>query len=379
MLYLIVMLSGAILGFVLLVATGLPVVALRCFHCLPLDRRLWWTLAALVAARCVHQIALGEHDYAVPTGNEQLAAFNALRFGGFACIALVWLAGFIALYRIGSKSGMEPVSKLTWPVAGLVILAGVVLSIDHSDVRRQKMEDRQSEIVAVLKSGNLEKLQQLFDEGERLHQPFEELGNREPFRYAIQQQDIEMIRLFMSRPEPHRPHLEVWMGSMMSTGNREIIDILVDAHSKDPEFLGHALNVAVIHEAPEAFQLLLSKNADPNYMYNYTALMTAAQRNLSDYAVALIDAGANVDAVHQSRWGKTNRTALSFAAEKGHIEMIKLLLSHNADPSIADEDGKLPIDWARSFRHPQIVDLLGDMTDSNENMPQQPLNRPEQP
>jgi len=362
MLYLIVSLSGAFLGAVVLIGTGLPVVALRLFQFLPLDRRLWWTLAAIFAVRCVRLIGIAENDYVVPTGGEKLAAFNALLLGGYVCVGLLWVLGIATLFWVGKKGGVEPVSLLTWPVAAIVLFIGLGLSVDDSEARRNELSDRRATVVAALKSGDVQAIKQLVADGEKLHQPIEELGNREPFPYAIEQEDIPMIKFFMNRPEPDRPKMKVWMSNMMATGNQEIIDILLDAEGQNPEFLGHALNVAVSSDAPEAFGRLLSMGADPNYMYNYTALMIAAKRNLQDIAVTLIEADANVDATHQSRWGKTNRTALSFAAEKGHIDIVRLLLKHDADPTIADEDGKRPVDWARSHDHKAIVNLLDSVS-----------------
>ncbi|MEP3480600.1 MAG: ankyrin repeat domain-containing protein [Fuerstiella sp.] len=369
MIYLIVILTGAFMGFLVLLSTGIPVVVLRHFQCLPLDRRLWWTLAAILAARFVQQIAIGENDYVVPTGGEQLAAYNAFRLGGFVCIGLLWFVGFVALFWLGSKGSLEPVSKLTWPVAAIVLLAGAILSVDHSDYQRKTMADQRAIVVAALKSGDVAKLEQLVADGEKLHQPLEELDNCEPFKYAVQQQDIAMIRFFMNRAEPDRPDMTVWGSNMIATGNREIIDMLFDAEGRTPEYLGRVLNTAVSVDSREAFDYALSLGGDPNHMYNYTALMIAAQRNMGDYADTLIAVGANVDTVHRSSWGKTNRTALSFAAEKGHLEMVRLLLDHNADPTIVDEDGKRPIDWAQSYDHEAIASLLANASHSQGEQP----------
>ena len=360
------------MGCVLLMSTGIPVVALRYFNCLPLDRRLWWTLAALLAARFVHLVAIGESDDVVPTAGEKLAAFNAFRFGGFACIGLLWLVGLVLLFWLGSKTSPEPVSKLTWPIAALVLMAGTILATDHSDYRRQKLADQRAVVVAALKAGDVEQIKQLIADGEKLHQPLEGLGDCEPFKYAIEQQDIAMINVFMNRPESDRPDMKIWMNNMMATGNREIIDILFDAEGRDPGSLGYALNVAVSSDSREAFDYAISLGGDPNYMYSYTALMIAAQGNMLDYATDLIKAGANVDTVHQSSWGKTNRTALSFAAEGGHAEMVQLLLAHKADPTIADDDGKQPIDWARSRDHQAVVDLLAAAIKSESNQGTRP-------
>ena len=40
------------------------------------------------------------------------------------------------------------------------------------------------------------------------------------------------------------------------------------------------------------------------------------------------------------------RSTLSWAAQRGDLEMIRQLLSHGADPNLADEGGKTPLHWA---------------------------------
>lgn len=358
MIYIIVLLSGAMLGLLLILGAGIPVITLRYFHLLPLDRRLWWTVAALVAARLVHQISMAQNDYLVPSGNEQLAAFNAYRWGGFASVGLVWLFGYAVLAWVGNENGQDPISKIAWPVAAVVLFLGAFFSFDQSEVRRQEIEDQRLAVVAALKSGDIETLGHLISDGEKLHQPLKELDDCEPFKYAIKQQNIKLIKFFLDRPKSDRPDLKVWMSDMMVTENQEIIGILFDELGRDPASLGHAMNVAVSNDARVAFDRAMELGGDPNYMYSYTALMIAAKQNKIDYAIALINSGANVDAVHDSSWGKTNRTALSFAAEKGNSEIVAILLDHKANPTIPDAEGRLPIEWARSRDHDDVVSLL---------------------
>ena len=40
----------------------------------------------------------------------------------------------------------------------------------------------------------------------------------------------------------------------------------------------------------------------------------------------------------------TKRSAMSFAAERGHTAVVKLLLAAGADPSLLDEDSKSALD-----------------------------------
>jgi ankyrin repeat protein len=71
-----------------------------------------------------------------------------------------------------------------------------------------------------------------------------------------------------------------------------------------------------------------------------TALWFAAQGPWSggiEVAKVLVDAGAEVD-----RQCEHGRTALHMAAAWGHLDLVKFLLEHSADPSIRDEENMPP-------------------------------------
>jgi len=58
--------------------------------------------------------------------------------------------------------------------------------------------------------------------------------------------------------------------------------------------------------------------------------------------------------INQKDSGTRNRTALHWAAEKGHADVVKLLLEHGADASITNAQGQTPFDCA----HPTVKSLL---------------------
>ncbi|KAM9294471.1 ankyrin repeat domain-containing protein 63 [Gastrophryne carolinensis] len=66
----------------------------------------------------------------------------------------------------------------------------------------------------------------------------------------------------------------------------------------------------------------------------------------SRFVCLLLDKGADVNG--QDHGG---RTALSLACELGHLDAVKLLVQHNADPEIADRAGNRPLMYAASCGH----------------------------
>jgi len=106
-----------------------------------------------------------------------------------------------------------------------------------------------------------------------------------------------------------------------------------------------------------AFLLLLALSnfamggQDPNEEF-----FTAAKRGDVAAVTALLDKGVNVNA--KTRYGAT---ALSYACDKGNLEVVKLLIDRGADVNSRDTFyGEVPLGWALSKGHIEIIKLLLD-------------------
>lgn len=99
-------------------------------------------------------------------------------------------------------------------------------------------------------------------------------------------------------------------------------------------------------ESPALVDLLIAHGADSNALGNFgkTALMYAAQFNLPQTALRLLERGAdpnmktNRDA-ECATLGTSDRTALMYAAGNGTTDLLRLLLDRGADPLIHDSHG----------------------------------------
>src|SRR4051794_26802759 len=80
-------------------------------------------------------------------------------------------------------------------------------------------------------------------------------------------------------------------------------------------------------------------------------LWAAARKGDAAAVGRLLEAG--VDANAKTPYGAT---ALSFAAEKGHVEVVRLLLAAKADPNVKDTFyDATPLTWARMKNHTEVI------------------------
>ena len=85
-------------------------------------------------------------------------------------------------------------------------------------------------------------------------------------------------------------------------------------------------------------------------------LFAAARKGDAAAVKALLDKGVDVNT--KFRYGAT---ALSYASDKGHLEVVKVLLAHKADPNVKDTFyNATPIVWAAQKGHTEIVRALLD-------------------
>ena len=92
----------------------------------------------------------------------------------------------------------------------------------------------------------------------------------------------------------------------------------------------------------------VSDSTSPQQLFN------AAQTGDLEAIKTALDAGIDVNA--KTRY---SATALSFAAEKGHLDIVKLLIEKGADPNVQDTFYKAtPLTWANMKKHEEIAAYL---------------------
>ncbi|CAK8990518.1 unnamed protein product [Durusdinium trenchii] len=105
-----------------------------------------------------------------------------------------------------------------------------------------------------------------------------------------------------------------------------------------------------------AVESLLQKPYDPNWRggaFNATPIHIAANRGHLEVVRLLLEAGADKDAVRTD-----GATALFIAAKNGHLEVVRLMLEAGADKDAVQTEGPTALFIAAQKGHFQAVQLL---------------------
>jgi len=170
-------------------------------------------------------------------------------------------------------------------------------------------------------------------------------------------------------------HLQgVSLYSAAEKGDIEAVKILLDAKedvNAQGGFYGNALQVASANGHEAAVRLLLEAGADvesKDNTYGQTPLSWAAEMGHLDVVKWLVlEAGADVE----SKDRESGRTPLSWAARNGHLEVVNLLVQEaGTDVESKDQQGRTPLRCAAENGHLEIVKFLvqaGAKVESKDN------------
>jgi len=121
---------------------------------------------------------------------------------------------------------------------------------------------------------------------------------------------------------------------------------------------GGPLQTAAEQGYTELVRKLLAFGANPNIRNKngITPLMDATVSAVPEIASLLVCYGADVNAAEYGKYHK--RTALMWAAEKGQLEIVRILLFAKPDLQKKTTDGKTAMDLAKEAGQLRIVNLL---------------------
>ena len=156
---------------------------------------------------------------------------------------------------------------------------------------------------------------------------------------------------------------------------RILVDDKMD-HSAVEERFGNALQAACAKGHIEIARILIDDEADVNARggEHYYALCAAIFSKNEAMVQLLLKTNINLEST-----GKSDRTALSLAAERGNLGIFKLLLAaEGVEPDFKDRSRRTPLSWAAQNGHLEVVKLLlatkGVEPDLEDNTDSTPLS-----
>jgi len=163
---------------------------------------------------------------------------------------------------------------------------------------------------------------------------------------------IKLVSSYLeTRPSKYPLHFAVAKGDLV-----EIEKFLHEGHDINMGGpLGTPLSVAAAAGHPTVIKYLIDRGGDPN-MRDWKAWRPLHSAILPDVAnlkavTTLVQNGADVNGID-----KHLRTPLHRAAQFGHADAVRLLLSLGAQPDAIDENGWTP--YNRAIKHPEIQAIL---------------------
>ncbi len=149
------------------------------------------------------------------------------------------------------------------------------------------------------------------------------------------------------------------------SGDVALVRILVDAGAS-PNAKDAIQDSAFLYAGAEGLDdiltLTLAHGADVTSTNRYggTALIPASEHGHVRTARILIDAGVPVNHVNNLNWTALHEAIVLGTGSADQVEVVRMLLTAGADPSIPDGDGVLPRDLAARRGLSAIVALLDD-------------------
>jgi len=123
------------------------------------------------------------------------------------------------------------------------------------------------------------------------------------------------------------------------------------------------LNMAVTAGSPEIVRLALAAGADVSLVtsvYQGSALIYATHQGQLEIVELLIEAGAPLNRVNNLGWTALLEAAILGDGSERYVAIVTRLLAAGADPSIADKQGKTPLDHARLKGHSRLAAILAE-------------------
>ena len=245
-----------------------------------------------------------------------------------------------------------------------------------SGILSEKNAEGETPVTLAIKQNKPELLQKYLEIGIDIFFLPHQTKEGSPLEVAIAQGNVKMVQIILR-------HLKVTLHysskDFLSTHNAfrtiermlaypKMVQLLLsyfpEALNRKNEEEKNALMLSIEKGYDQTISLLIrmGKDMDVNVMNlrpqvkDSTALIWAIRKGDSDLVDVLLKAGAKPD-LHRKFYAQ-EETPLSLAASLGNTQIVRLLLSHGADVSMKNTQGKTPLECAKENNHSDILSIL---------------------
>lgn len=196
------------------------------------------------------------------------------------------------------------------------------------------------------------------------------LAKLTPLSYAVANIDLDMITELMkagahSDCDDVNENAPVLMGAVQR--NHDLLVELLLQHGADPNIYNHQGETPLTHAAKKGYfyvvevllenkrtHLSLKERTDRGW----TALVFAAEGGHKDVVELLLGHRTACSTLINAKYQPNGATALIYAAQKGYEIVVKQLLAAGADQTIVCDKGSSPLHYAVSLGHADVVETL---------------------
>ncbi|MEM6278009.1 MAG: ankyrin repeat domain-containing protein [Verrucomicrobiota bacterium] len=362
MFFLIGLFLGMLYGAATQLALGIPLLFLRGFGLLWGDRRLWWSIALVVAIFVARYFVSASNRHQEVT--DQLhRGFLAYQFTGVAIGAVfVWVIGMLILWKVGATwrapfTGFAPVLSVVTLVA---LSASALILQKRPEAMREVRADNQAAWAEAIQSGDLAKVHEMNDSGKAIwaHSPGLSSG---PIVEAVNRHEAGFVlELIAMHPRTSDARLSAVLAAAKSDRREMLKSLFAEAGEEKPALVSSALWWTIGNGDREFYDWLFTEfEPDPNQLplKGSSLLMAAARTGRIDLARDLLDRGADLERL-QKGGRHVGENALGNAIHFGQFEMFQFLLERGADPNGGTEGSYTLLMRAIDQKEPEMVPLL---------------------
>lgn len=206
-------------------------------------------------------------------------------------------------------------------------------------------EDEETALLVAADHGHLEAVAVLLQHGADVNAP--DFQGYTPLMAAASSRVPEIVALLLERGADTRPRNIKGRTALLTAHwckDTEALEVF-RTHQKELD-----LNEAAALGDAKAFFERVTAGADQE---DAAPLLLAVRYGHPEWVPQLLDRGMSANAATSANW-----TALMWAARSGDLDLVKLLTSRGADPSVKYYLGQTALDIAEEYKQKDVVEFL---------------------